>query len=122
MKSLIRNRYYDREGNRIGLFEWAELFDDWSYKIVDQDVLGPYWVSTVWMGLNHQYLDGPPLIFESAVFRSGGTHCQLECIRHTTEVSARSVHKELVEKYGTVWFPWAPAFLGFVALVFIFLR
>lgn len=27
------------------------------------------WVSTVWLGLDHRYGDGPPLIYETMVFR-----------------------------------------------------
>lgn len=58
--------YFDKAGRPIPLMKWAELFENREYRLVQQEVLPDgRWVSTVWLGLNHQYGDGPPLIFEN---------------------------------------------------------
>lgn len=41
-------------------------------KIVKQENVGPYWVSTVFLGLDHSWrLDGPPVLWETMVFNDG---------------------------------------------------
>jgi hypothetical protein len=59
------------------------------------------WVSTVWLGLDHSFGSGPPLIFETMVFRSkdGPLH-DLECDRYSTEVDALAGHSRLCEKWS----------------------
>jgi hypothetical protein len=64
-----RPMYYDRSGTPLELMAWAMLHKDMTYKIVVKTDVGPYTVSTVWLGADHQFFDGgPPLIFESMVF------------------------------------------------------
>lgn len=46
------NRYFDRQGNPISLMEYGEKFEDLTYKIVKQERIGEYFVSTVWTGIN----------------------------------------------------------------------
>jgi len=46
-------------------------------------------VSTIWLGLNHQWGDGPPLIFETMVF-GGGLDQEQE--RYSTESEALVGH------------------------------
>ena len=62
--------YYDRQGQPITLRQWCQLSEDMAYKRVAEDYLddGHIWVSTVWMGLNHSFGPGEPLIFETMVF------------------------------------------------------
>ncbi len=48
-------------------YEWAERFEK-SDRIVKQDDVGPFWISTVFLGLDHGFEDGPPLLFETMVF------------------------------------------------------
>ncbi len=65
--------FYDKEGAPLTLMEWADMNEDLSYRIVEQtsegEGEGEVMVSTVWLGLDHQFgLDGPPLIFETMVF------------------------------------------------------
>lgn len=68
--------YYDRKGQPIwNTSEWADLFEDTANKRVARDVLpvpgvpaGEAFVSTVWLGIDHSFGDGPPLIFETMVF------------------------------------------------------
>ena len=67
--------YYDRQGNPMTLLEWAQRrFEDKdrtaTKRVAETTLPNGRWVSTVWLGLNHNYGDGPPLIFETMVFSS----------------------------------------------------
>ena len=91
--------YYDRNGTPMTLWEWAaKLEGDESYRIVRQTTVGPYWISTVWLGLNHRVMPGPPLIFETMVFGSGDDDdmSDLDGERYSTEKEARSGHARFV--------------------------
>jgi hypothetical protein len=55
--------------------------------------IGEQKVSTVWLGLDHQFLGGPPLIFETMIF--GGPHDR-ECTRYCTEADAIAGHAATV--------------------------
>lgn len=65
--------WYDREGNPIDLRTWARLFEDREYAtiaILDEarDDGTHVKISTVWLGLDHNWGPGPPLIFETMIF------------------------------------------------------
>jgi hypothetical protein len=85
--------YYDRDGRPIGTMEWARLHRDPTYLRVDRTVLafsnGIVEVSTVWLGIDHAWLGGPPILFETMVF--GGRWHQWQW-RYGTEVEARAGH------------------------------
>lgn len=53
------------------------------------------WVSTVFLGIDHQYGDGPPLLFETMVFRNGSGE---ECERCSNWDEAVAMHDEMVAK------------------------
>jgi len=59
--------YYDRLGNPISLMIWGELHRNRDYVVLAQDpmvVKGvPVLVSTVWLGIDHAFGDGAPVIF-----------------------------------------------------------
>jgi len=52
-------------------------------------------VSTVFLGLNHQFREGPPLVFETMVF---GGSLDGEMDRYSTWKEAEKGHKAMVEK------------------------
>jgi hypothetical protein len=88
--------FYDRDGEPIEWEQWSALWNDASYchvaiTAIDDDV-GTY-VSTVWMGLNHNLGEGPPLIFETMVF--GGPLDQ-DAERYPTEAAAQAGHDRWV--------------------------
>lgn len=98
--------WYDRDGRPIDVETANELLLDWEYRRVAEDQVGPYWVSTVWLGIDHGFGFGPephpPIIFETMVF---ATHRNteretlgpdLDCRRYTTEEEARAGHEEMV--------------------------
>ena len=88
------SRYYDRQGQPLTLMEWAHRFEDWDYKRIAQTVVGKYNVSTVWLGADHQFGEGPPLIFETMVFPG-----EADCERYTTEQEALAGHAAMVAKW-----------------------
>lgn len=49
-------------------------------------------VSTVFLGLDHQFMEGPPLIFESMIFPSNNT-VETGCWRYSTEDEALAGHR-----------------------------
>ena len=91
---MRRARYYDIEGAPITHERWLELFDS-EYGALAMDTVGGAEVSTVWLGLDHNFLgDGPPLIFETRVFGSvldGYTR------RHPDKATALAGHRLAVE-------------------------
>lgn len=62
--------FYDRQGRPIDLFTWGGLIEDRNYQRVAETTIGRYWISTVWLGLDHNFWHpgNPPLIFETMIF------------------------------------------------------
>ena len=52
----------------VDLMEWAHFFEDFSNRRVRHTRVGPYFVSTVFLGLDHSFGSGPPLLFETMVY------------------------------------------------------
>lgn len=94
--------YYDQDGNPITLDQWGWLLQRGEeYRRLAEDHVGSYWVSTVWLGLNHGYMPNqPPLIFETMVFATANSEPDFssppECKRYSTREAALAGHAELV--------------------------
>lgn len=102
--------HYDREGNPITFERWAELCarEDVDYRRVAWTLIGEgIEISTVWLGIDHNFFDGPPLIFETMVFVQldeprellGGaitTREGTETYRWPTEAAALAGHDRIV--------------------------
>src|SRR5262245_21922827 len=53
----------------MDLLEWGRRMEDIEYKRVAETTLGDYWISTVWLGIDHNWMrQGPPIIFETMIF------------------------------------------------------
>lgn len=92
MVSGMRHFYYDRQGRPISSAEVETLWmQDRRVALTDLGRLGR--VSTVWLGIDHGYGEGPPLIFETMIF--GGPMDQ-HCDRYSTEEQARTGHDFMV--------------------------
>lgn len=90
--------YYNRHGEKIDMHTYVAL-QDIGYKRVAEDTLPDgRWISTVWLGINHQYGDGPPLIFETMVFPSRGEWAEEYCERYSTEEEALAGHAHVLER------------------------
>jgi len=75
---------------------WAELLADREYRRVAEDTVGDAWVSTVWLGLDHSFLGGPPLTFETMIWSVEGDKILDGPIRYATESAAIEGHRYIV--------------------------
>lgn len=100
-EDAMDNRYFDRQGQPVSdTLRWAKLFEDRSYQRVALTILtNGIKVSTVWLGLNHQWGDGPPLIFETMVFPDTADFHEDDCARYSSEAEAVAGHQGMCEKW-----------------------
>jgi hypothetical protein len=74
--------------------KWAIWFES-ADRIVSQSEVGASVVSTVFLGLDHQFGAGPPLLFETMIFSDGDSEdYQRRC---STWVQAEAQHRAAVE-------------------------
>ena len=76
------------------LLTWARQFESEDRQVADDEINGCR-VSTVWLGTDHNYFGGSPLVFETMVFQSRGN--DKYCTRHTTWEQALAGHQEAIE-------------------------
>lgn len=91
--------YYSRDGEPMTLEEWSATYPETqeefeATKRVAKTTVGDWEVSTVWLGLDHSFMEGPPLIFETMIF--GGEY-DSECWRYSTEAQALEGHEAAVK-------------------------
>jgi hypothetical protein len=101
--------WFDKEGKPINEIEVNRLLKDSNYKIIKQEwVTNDIWVSTVWLGLNHSYIPGKLLIFETMAFKKVKPKKiigmvldkeDIDCERYATEEEAKAGHIKMVNKY-----------------------
>lgn len=77
--------------------EWAKSFELKDRRVARDD-FNEHFVSTVFLGVDHAFGDGPPLLFESMVFKLGDWG-DIESRRYSTWEQALAGHRELVEKW-----------------------
>lgn len=76
------------------LSEWGMWFETNS-RIVASDMIRGVHISTVFLGLDHNYtLEGPPILFETMIF--GGMYNQYQQ-RYRTYEGAEGGHKKAVQ-------------------------
>lgn len=81
----------------ISTKQHMEFQRDFSRRIVGKTHVTPdIEVSTVFLGRDHQYGDGPPLVFESMVF-GGSDDIDQECWRYSTWTEADQGHAAAIE-------------------------
>lgn len=75
--------YYRMDGTPYNdVLEWAEDSERMSKdgtQVIGDTRIWPYRISTVWLGLDYQYGNGPPLIFETMVFRRATWRTWWQC-------------------------------------------
>ena len=78
------------------MMEWATFYQT-KKRFLRKDQKANIVVSTVFLGLDHNFdLEGPPILFESMVFDNGN---ECDCWRYVTFSEAIDGHKELCRKY-----------------------
>lgn len=102
----MMDRYFDKDGSPLTALEWSKKLESIEYKrIAATDLPNGKLVSTVWLGLNHNFIDGPPLIFETMVFPAKGEADkrdwgELDCEHYSTLAEAEAGHKAMVTKWS----------------------
>jgi hypothetical protein len=93
--------YYDRQGQPMTLHQWAEKFHDEHYTHLARDVIGPdepldpaplITVSTYWLGVNPNWRNEEPLIYETLII--GGQY-DATAMHYATETQAREGHQRV---------------------------
>jgi len=96
--------YYDRQGQPMTMHQWAEKFHDEHYTHLARDVIGPdepldpaplITVSTYWLGVNPNWRNEEPLIYETLII--GGQY-DATAMRYATETQAREGHQRVVDE------------------------
>ena len=89
--------YYVLEGHetkKVDHMTWAKMFEE-KDRHVAEEMIGDVRISTVFLGLDHAFGSGPPLLFETMVF--GGSLDQ-EQDRYSTWAEAEVGHKDMVNR------------------------
>jgi hypothetical protein len=77
------------------LYTWAAWFEDPSNRVLahDRDESGgrDILVSTIFLGIDHGYGGGPPLLWETMVLKDGGG--DVYCERYTSRADAIAGHR-----------------------------
>ncbi len=77
------------------LLEWASWFENADRTVAKTKISKTIRVSTIFLGLDHNYNDGPPVLFETMVF---GGELDQEMDRYSTWEEAEAGHTRMVEK------------------------
>jgi hypothetical protein len=76
----------------LDLLTWARWFEEGDRRVRHTRVMDSVDVSTVFLGLNHNYWGGPPLLFETMLFWPGGDGYEQR--RCSTWEQAEKMHRE----------------------------
>lgn len=74
------------------LLEWGIMFEKASERTVAKTTFGDVTVSTVFLGIDHSFGDGPPLLFETMIF---GGEFDDDLRRYETWSEAEQGHQEM---------------------------
>ncbi|WP_052764133.1 hypothetical protein [Microvirga massiliensis] len=81
------------------LLQWAEWHQSFENRVVAKTKVGPdIEVSTVFLGLDHGFMDGPPLLFETMVFADDDHPENGYVERYSTWEQAERGHAATVER------------------------
>lgn len=78
------------------LREWVKQFELIDNRRVGYDYINECEVSTVWLGIDHNYIyNGPPILFETMVFLDGISNIYQE--RYSTWQEAEEGHQRAIQ-------------------------
>ncbi len=84
--------YYGINGEPISVEQWGNAMQNMEDKIVARDVIDGFLVSTVWLGVNHNFDGGEPIIFETMIFPEGNWS-EVYMDRYSTREQALAGHE-----------------------------
>lgn len=99
--------YYDMDGNSISFEKCGELWDlkcEKKYGIIKQERFGNLYISTVWLGIDHNFVsfirenpeESKPILFETMVFSDDEKH-DVYMERYSTKEEALQGHNRVME-------------------------
>ncbi len=97
MSKHTLGKYIEQNGEPIpedDLLAWAKWYETAARRVGDTSI-GKVRVSTVFLGIDHQFGNGPPLLYETMVF--GGISNE-EQWRYPTRIEAEAEHAAVVER------------------------
>lgn len=92
----MKDIYFNREGEPISAQEWTRLFESKAYRQIDYIDRYGFSISTIWLGLDHSFGFGDPMIFETLLEGPNGFS---EMFRYSTEAAAVKHFNELRDQY-----------------------
>lgn len=94
-------KWHKKDGSVATMWEVMSMMGKTDYSRVDETTLRDgKLISTVWLGLDHSFGRGKPLIFETMVFSSHKGKGKLDEERYSTEKEAKIGHKRMVERWS----------------------
>ena len=92
------SHYFNKQGKAISERKFFTLLKDESYRRINLTLLpGGRSVSTIWLGINHQFGSGAPIIFETLY--QGDTVGE-ETKRYSTLEEAIAGHQAMVNRHN----------------------
>lgn len=83
----------------LNLMEWA-LWYEYGERGVKQDIVGDFWVSTVFLGLDYGWGNEAPILWETMVFKDGKDVELDRCAGNREQ--ALAMHEAMVERMQAV--------------------
>ena len=85
----------DKTYRQCELMEWCEQFEIMD-RHLGNDIINDKHISTVWLGLYHNYFGGDPLLFETMVFDESRGGSEIYIDRYTTWDEAVKGHQKAI--------------------------
>jgi hypothetical protein len=99
-KDIYKVVYKDKFGNEITNEELEPLLRDHQYRVVEQTVVGGYFISTVWLGVPYNMGSA---YFETMVFQMNQEKShwvkELELYRYADLKEAKQGHRDVLDKW-----------------------
>jgi hypothetical protein len=86
----------DKSYRLATLIKWGEQFGSMD-RHLGNDIVNGKWVSTVWLGLNHNLGEGAPHLFETMVFEKAIGSIEIFCERYSTWQEADEGHQRAIQ-------------------------
>ena len=94
--------YYNLDENKnpvsCTLREWGEIYmgSGNDERRIAEDYINDFHISTVFLGIDHNFYEGPPILFETMIFEND-SYSEIYCDRYCTWQEAEEGHKKAVE-------------------------
>ena len=83
----------------VDLMTWTRWFETANRHVAKTTLKDGKWISTVFLGLDHNFGVGKPLLFETMVFKSKDNFNELDIARYSTWEEAEKGHQRMVNKW-----------------------